>query len=413
MNWKMKLGFIIILLTALPSCSRILQETWGRSYIKHSQNIGQFQSKTKQFADFNLVSSSNLPIMELPQNGDTLRLLIAYGHYTEFTEKAADQLGGELDYDFHQNYIDKEGKSGFKVRYLFPQLNIGTFSFCNVKINYTEPFIMDNIELDGIIGVDFLKYFTVVLDNKTKRIDFFQNNNLYKKETSQIYASKLKKHWNQIYAIQVTGNHFKEWAEIYTRLNTRILLNKKPFKNYRPVACISENIGTHGSYNYPTYSIEDAMIGSHSIDDLLVSSWEYKSLIGYDFFKNQKVIFDLPQEKIYLDPANSIQTSRDSSAYDALKLSISMKNGHFTIDKVSCELHEIDNINPLDKCIKINGISLEKIKTIKELNSFFEQLKKKNINTIILTLKQGDTEIEKEIKAYHTYSKYHNSIMLY
>src|SRR5690554_5398272 len=123
----------LILFTFLASCSIFLENTVGRIVVKKSVDFEQFKQIHSGEYVFRCDFTSGIPLILVPFEKDTIKLIIDTGAYSTLSEDFSKKLGG-VSTDLHQSSSDVNNEISARPVVFLDCLNLGGMTFYNITI---------------------------------------------------------------------------------------------------------------------------------------------------------------------------------------------------------------------------------------------------------------------------------------
>lgn len=375
----------------LLSCVSILKNTVGRVILTKSEKEFVFKKNTQVEFDYEI--DNGLIVLKMSINNvDSLRFILDSGAKTCLSEKSAIILGGTLTSGSNTSKDNNSVQVKSKI-YFFDSLVFNCLKLKNLKI---RSFVNLPLNVDGIIGSDFMADKIVSINAKNKKITFTTRKNDYKNS----HVIKISKGWDGRYYInaKIENRNYKllfdtghtGWISIQDSLT---------LESQKKASYITKSINMH-SYNFKVvdyYDIPTIEIGGYYLENDVIRltktiglKKDY-GLLGFNFFHNQDVVFDFIKKRIFFEMLNT-----ESKINYFPPINFYVKDG-LRILNIEPSIFNETGIRPDDQVYSINKFRIPSSND--EINDFF--LKKEYHiykDSLELEILRGDSSFVKKIK---------------
>jgi predicted aspartyl protease len=392
------LGFMVILLVTFSGCAII-------KTIK-AINGGKLINGLEYTTHFELVENTIFIKVKINNSIQEYNFIFDTGAIDAVDEGLANKLG--LKKISSVTAKDAGGISKKTTIVNIEQLSIGNIiekdlGFASLNLDFVSKML--DKQVDGIIGNNFLKYFTITLNYQDSTLSFSNKKEINKK-MENAYIIPFKQSMSNGYAPQVKctlNNGFITNAIIDCGNGGSILIPKNDIKKsnllkYNTYIC-SKGFGSAGAMGVDKKNDSSKIdylinlkcfdIDSLHCSNLLAQSTNSNTgLIGYDFLSQFKVIINYPEKQLILIPFNqpvNFENNRNETGFGAIKTD----EGNFKVINV-WEKSQADNaeIKIGDEILELNSTKTNDLTN----KSFRSILKDDKINQYDLLIKSNGIE---------------------
>lgn len=265
----------------------------------------------------------NSVLLDLEIKGEKYTFLFDTGAGTVISPKLKEKLNLK---GTRSNYgIDFYGNSSIVTKTILPDLKLDQLISKNVEVGVIFPpqnFIGCDIELDGVLGLEFFK-------GKVVKIDVVNNELTVASDLSYLeedYESPIEMTFfngSKRPHIPITYSHSSETVQALFdtgAINDLILVDKNSFLKMiedstlnntyvKDTLKINQRFGAFGkqrdTINY-RFTIPDLTISNTSFKNLTVDTYDgIKSIIGAKILAKAVVVLDLVKDKFYIKPSEN------------------------------------------------------------------------------------------------------------
>lgn len=267
---------------------------------------------------FEVIRNSILFKVEI--EGETYTFLFDTGAPTVISPKIKEKLN--IKGTGSQFVVDFYGNSSIVTKTIIPELKLSTIISKNVEVSVTtlpQNFIFCDIQLDGIVGLEFFKGKVVKIDLANKELtvssDYsYLNENFGSPVKLTFYNGSKRPH------IPIT---YSDSTEIVTALfdtgaiNDLLRIDKNSFlkmiedstldkKSIKDTLIINQGYGAFGkqrdTINY-RFRLPDLGVANLNLTNVLVDTYDNnKSIIGPKILAKAVVVLDLVKNDFYIKP---------------------------------------------------------------------------------------------------------------
>lgn len=301
--------------------------------------------------------------------------------------------------------VDSSGNTDKVKIYQADYMAVGKMTVHNLPILALDMKFLKTeygVPIDGLIGYNFLKYFTVILDYQKNQVVLLQRHPLVPTEGALV-AKLNKNDFRVILPVTVNGISFRPFidtgaigAPLYAPSE---ILEKCEIKRYSKGGITA---GALGSAVKNIVAMAHVTIGNYDFKEAVVTS-SATPVVGQDFLSQFTVVLDYPEEKAWLFPNGKIELSKDEYS---LGLGMGQnEQGIFVVTGVwEGSPADLAHIHVGDKIIAINGV-----KTSEKTGVYWRGvMRDKAVSRLELMLEkpQGAYAVVTLEKAYLLSSKY-------
>ncbi|PID77769.1 MAG: hypothetical protein CSB21_03480 [Deltaproteobacteria bacterium] len=301
MNRFIFIIFFIVITSALISCS-----AFKAAKIINSGDVN-FTGHMEKSVPFSLDGHPIIIKTKLNNSSKNYNFILDTGALTLIKQEVADEL--ELPIDLEITAKGSQGKTKNIQLVKLDTINLGGIIVRNCSSGVIQNDSLFPKNIAGILGSNFLRFFTVTIDFKEHEI-ILTKNSLDKQKS--IPVTLEMKHGFAPFLQCIIDDKTKIKAMIdtgtpVTSLNLPLLKNTKEFiqgKVIKATGSTSAGIGGRAAENY-VLRLKKIKIGNNIIKNLPVFSHSDNSvqmLIGNDVLTKYKVIIDYPYKAINLIP---------------------------------------------------------------------------------------------------------------
>jgi hypothetical protein len=357
--------------------------TLGKLYIKEVVNFNQFSIEDETMLKFDMNSNLGVPLIKVTLDLDTLYFLVDAGAYSAVSNKVVQLLNGRLSSRIVSSSKDSHNERHIANHYFFSMLPLGGHQFYDIELSTMESILFPNfnIEIHGVLGIDFLKHFYTYFNHDKQEITFsnFQSAPLLRSTNL-----KLQKKWDQRYYFQLKSSELSADL-VFDSGSNQTVIDKKKFANHFPIDCnrnLSVALNSAKMDNVNSYVLNNVNINKNlKLPQLKVSSDAYgNNLLGYDFFKGRNFLFDPFEQSLSIESFEQLVLNHKTSLSEQSNFEIKFFNNMFHISKVSCKFNELYGLEPTDVCEKINELFM---RDLCDLGFVYDYLNKCNFQTPI------------------------------
>jgi predicted aspartyl protease len=401
---KICIGFMVILFVTFSGCSII-------KTIK-AINGGKLVHGQEYTAHFELVENTIFIKVKINNSNQEYNFIFDTGAIDAIDEGLANKLG--LKKVSSVTAKDAGGISKKTNIVNIEQLSIGNIiekdlGFASLDLDFVSKML--DKQVDGIIGNNFLKFFTIMLNYQDSTISFSNNTEPFHKIENG-FIIPFKQSMSNGYAPQVKctlNNGFTTNAIIDCGNGGSILIPKSDIEKSNLLKyntyISSKGFGSAGAMGVDKKNDSSKIdylirLNHFDIDSLHCSNLLAQStnsnmgLIGYEFLSQFKVIINYPEKQLILIPFKqpvSFENNRNETGFGAIKTDV----GNFKVINI-WEKSQADSAG-----IKIGDeiLELNSMKTIDLSNkSFHTILKDDKIYQYHLLIKSNGIEREVVLK---------------
>ena len=358
----------------LVSCKPVLQNTFGRYQINKMHNGGTVTNKIYTVeVPFKVIDGQIILKVFTDQNSkDTLNFLFDTDSYSGVSIKKYEQIKGDFAELRTENFDNNKVVTETEV-YLVEKLYIGDILVEDVNLTIDEYF---NKNIDGVIGVDFMKdkVFTFDLSNNKLFIS-----DISPEENPNDYRFKITKDWRKVYStkINIEGQEMKFVFDTgrtgFMHTTDKLKLSSNQQISYELIARGNEG---YRSGTFTLIQTQNLSFNNNKVDKaIILKSSDYSgNFLGTKILMENKVILDcnkmqmilkLKDEKIKMNAKDFPTHSFAFGWFDGLKV-VQKK-----VEALSIDLELFDEI------VEINGNKIPN--STKKVAELLESLKYEKI----------------------------------
>lgn len=339
-------------------------------------------------------------IVDMEMNGQVRPFIFDTGGQTALTEELCKQLN--LSESNEEKITDVNGKESVYKRVLIKRLcdpkHVMAFNeVMAIVIPAPSPFVC--FQVDGLIGSDLLRYFTVEIDGRNKTIKL-----LYKQNVKMPSLRKMlpfaKPGFMPIIDLQVgPGNGLKVLFDTgfsgflnFKDVDFRQLQGQQAFQ-VLDNGFGQNSIGIGGIAQLDTmYRVlfkEITVCGTKFKNVVSVTATPPFTLLGMKLLDYGKVTIDYLQGRFYFEAYKDKPVEMEKDKY--YKVALTVKDGDLVVASYWSLMENVVSIG--DKVLKINGKPAGKYDFCEGILNGILDLKKKKVNKLVLLTKNGEREI--------------------
>ncbi len=319
-------------------------------------------------------------LVSINDSPDTFKFILDTGAPTMISPEVANKLG------IHRG--EKLPSKGVKVHAYLSKEPI-TISIGKAKVRNFIPLISefpDEVKgVSGFIGSDFLRFFKVRLDYKTKTLiiarpeyQFPLSNRAVKLEMKTSFPLYFP-----IFTCEMDSVKAKAMVDVgspfsivipmkYRDILRDVIKSRGIMASWPTKKSVPNYLGRVRSFRMGNFEVKNAMVLSVYLPMPYV-------LLGRDFLRNFVIILDYPERKIIFDPFEKLEIKTNEFSYG---LKLHREEGKLVIQGV-WEGSPADRagLGPGDEILKINGIQVDSM-DMKEIEDLLDRTRSLELSVL-------------------------------